>query len=60
MNNEEREIINKTKELIDELKSIKTENDYINFCDKYERLINYMPEFKTLICRFIPAEYETA
>ena len=34
--------------VIDELKSIKTENDYINFCNKYEKLINYMPEFKNL------------
>ena len=38
----------KLYKVIDELKSIKTENDYINFCNKYERLINYMPEFKTL------------
>ena len=34
--------------IIDELKSIKTEKDYINFCNKYEKLINYIPEFKTL------------
>ena len=38
----------KLYKVIDELKSIKTKNDYINFCDKYERLINYMLEFKTL------------
>ena len=38
----------KLYKVIDELKSIKTKNDYINFCNKYERLINYMPEFKTL------------
>ncbi len=38
----------KLYKIIDELKSIKTENDYINFCNKYEKLINYMPEFKTL------------
>lgn len=34
--------------IIEELKSIKTEKDYMNFCNKYETLINYMPEFKTL------------
>ena len=38
----------KLYKVIDELKSIKAENDYINFCNKYEKLINYMPEFKTL------------
>ena len=35
-------------EIIDELKLIKTEKDYINFCEKYEKLVNYMPEFKIL------------
>lgn len=34
--------------IIDELKSIKIENDYIYFGNKYKKLINYMPEFKTL------------
>lgn len=34
--------------IIYELKSIKTEKDYINFCNKYKKLINYMPEFKKL------------
>ena len=34
--------------IIYELKSIKTEKNYINFCNKYEKIINYMPEFKTL------------
>ena len=34
--------------IIYELKSIKTEKDYIKFCNKYEKLINYMPEFKKL------------
>lgn len=34
--------------IIYELKSIKTEQDYINFCNKYKKLINYMPEFKKL------------
>lgn len=34
--------------IIYELKSIKTEKDYIEFCNKYEKLINYMPEFKKL------------
>ncbi len=38
----------KIYKIIDELKSIKTEKDYINFCNKYEKLINYIPEFKTL------------
>ena len=38
----------KVYNVIDKLKSIKTENDYINFGNKYEKLINYMPEFKTL------------
>lgn len=34
--------------IIYELKLIKTEKDYINFCNKYEKIINYMPEFKNL------------
>lgn len=34
--------------IIDKLKSIKTEKDYMNFGNKYEKLINYIPEFKTL------------
>ena len=34
--------------LIYELKSIKTEKNYINFCNKYKKIINYIPEFKTL------------
>ena len=34
--------------IIYELKSIKTEKNYINFCNKYEKIINYMPEFKNL------------
>lgn len=38
----------KLYKIIDELKSIKTEKDYINFCNKYEKLINYVPEFKNL------------
>ena len=38
----------KLYKIIDELKSIKTEKDYINFCNKYEKLINYIPEFKNL------------
>ena len=33
---------------IDELKLIKTEKDYMKFCNKYDNLINYMPDFKTL------------
>lgn len=38
----------KLYKIIYELKSIKTEKDYINFCNKYEKLINYIPKFKTL------------
>ncbi len=34
--------------IINELKNIKEEKDYISFCNKYEKLINYMPEFKTM------------
>ena len=34
--------------IIYELKSINTEKDYINFCYKNEKLINYMPEFKKI------------
>ena len=37
----------KIHKIIDELKSIKIEEDYINFCNKYEKLINYIPEFKS-------------
>lgn len=32
--------------IIYELKSIKTEKDYIYFYNKYKKIINYMPEFK--------------
>ncbi len=39
--------------IIYELKSIKTEKDYINFCNKYEKIINYMPEFKNLNTAYI-------
>ena len=39
--------------IIYELKSIKTEKDYINFCNKYEIIINYMPEFKNLNTDYI-------
>lgn len=38
----------KLYKIIYELRIIKTEKDYINFCNKYEKLINYMPNFKTL------------
>lgn len=34
--------------IIYELKSIKTGKNYINFCNKYKKIINYMPEFKNL------------
>ena len=39
--------------IIYELKSIKTEKDYMNFCNKYEKIINYMPEFKNLNTDYI-------
>ncbi len=43
------EFINeKLYKIVDKLKLIKTEKDYINFCNKYKKLINYMPKFKTL------------
>lgn len=38
----------KLYKLINELKLIRTEKDYTNFGNKYEKLINYMPEFKDL------------
>lgn len=38
----------KLYKIIDELKSIKTEKDYMDFCNKYETLINYIPEFSKL------------
>ena len=34
--------------LAKELKLIKTENNYMNFCNKYKKIINHMPEFKIL------------
>ena len=34
--------------IINELKTIETEEDYGDFCNKYRKLINYMPEFKNL------------
>ena len=34
--------------IIEEIKLIKTEKDYIEFCKKNEKLINYMPEFEKL------------
>jgi hypothetical protein len=34
--------------IISELKSINTEIDYINFYNKYKKIINYMPKFKDL------------
>ena len=34
--------------LAKELKLIKTENNYMNFCNKYKKIINHMPEFKNL------------
>lgn len=39
--------------IVYELKSIKTEKDYINFCNKYEKIINYMPKFKNLNTDYI-------
>lgn len=32
--------------IIDEAKLIRTEKDYMNFCSKYTKLINYMPKFE--------------
>lgn len=34
--------------IINELETIETEEDYGDFCNKYKKLINYMPEFKNL------------
>lgn len=34
--------------IIEEIKLIKTEKDYIDFCKKNEKLINYMPKFVKL------------
>ena len=34
--------------IIEEIKLIKTEKDYIEFCKKNEKLINYMPKFEKL------------
>mgnify|MGYP004701889067 CR=1 FL=1 len=34
--------------IINELETIETEEDYGDFCNKYRKLINYMPEFKNL------------
>lgn len=35
-------------EIMHELKSISTRENYMNFCNKYRKLINYMPEFETI------------
>lgn len=43
------EFINKKLyEIVKELKSIITEKDYLKFCEKNEKVINYMPKFKEL------------
>lgn len=43
------EFINeKLYEIVKGLKSIITEKDYLKFCEKNEKLINYMPKFKEL------------
>ena len=34
--------------IIEELKLIKNKEDYLLFCEKYKKLINYMPEFENL------------
>ncbi len=39
--------------IIHELETIKTEKNYLNFCNKYKNLINYMPEFKSLDRNYI-------
>ena len=33
-------------EIISEVKLIRTEKDYMNFCSKYAKIINYMPRFE--------------
>lgn len=39
--------------IIDEIVLIRTEKDYMNFCSKYAKLINYMPKFELLDKRYI-------
>ena len=39
--------------IIDEIKLISTEKDYINFCSKYTELINYMPKFEIINKEYI-------
>ena len=46
-------IIKKICKIIDELKLIMTKEDYIKFCNKYTKLINYMPEFEKLNKEYI-------
>lgn len=41
-------ISEKLYKIIDEIKVIKTEKDYIEFCNKYKKIINYMPDYKIL------------
>ena len=38
----------KLSTIIYETEKIKTEGDYVNLCNEYRKLINYMPEFKNL------------
>lgn len=40
-------------EIIREIKLIKTKQDYLIFCNKYEKLINYAPNFKILNKEYI-------
>lgn len=46
-------INNELYKMISELKLIKTEENYINFCNKHKKLINYMPQFKNLNTNYI-------
>ena len=39
--------------IIDEIKLISTEKDYINFCSKYTELINYMPKYEIINKEYI-------
>ena len=39
--------------IIDEIQLIRTEQDYINFCTKYKKLINYMPKFEIINKEYI-------
>ena len=40
-------------QIVYELKEVKTKEEYLNFFDKYKRLINYMPKFEKLNMEYI-------